>query len=1249
MISFFGNKTNTIFALQTQENLSAETISKLNWLFAEAHQIEKSVLSNLGTDFFIGPRATMITPWSTNAVEITQNMGISGIIRIEEFQQVPENFTDFDSMLSQKYTELNQDIFTINIQPESILEIENIAEYNLQEGLALSPEEVNYLENLSKKLNRKLNDSEVFGFSQVNSEHCRHKIFNGTFVIDGIEKESSLFKMIKKTSSENPNNIVSAYKDNVAFVKGPKVQQFAPKSADKPDFYEVKEFNSVISLKAETHNFPTTVEPFNGAATGSGGEIRDRLAGGQGSLPLAGTAVYMTSYSRLLGDNSDRNWEKSFPERKWLYQTPMDILIKASNGASDFGNKFGQPLITGSILTFEHDEENRKLGYDKVIMQAGGIGYGKLNQAIKKKPQQGDKIVILGGENYRIGMGGAAVSSADTGAFGSGIELNAIQRSNPEMQKRAANAIRAFVESDVNPIISIHDHGAGGHLNCLSELVEETGGLINLDKLPIGDPTLSAKEIIGNESQERMGLVIGKENIDLLQKIADRERSPMYQVGDVTNDHRFTFRSEKTGEKPMDFALEDMFGSSPKVVMNDKTIQRNYAEILTNIEISTNEFGFTVIPALEKMLRLEAVACKDWLTNKVDRCVGGKVAKQQCVGPLQLPLNNVGVIALDFKGKEGVATSIGHAPISALIDPKAGSRNAIAEALSNIIFAPIKDGLKGISLSANWMWACKNEGEDARLYEAVQACSDFAIQLGINIPTGKDSLSMKQKYPDGDVIAPGTVIISAGGNCIDITKVVEPVLQHHGGSIYYINLSQDDYKLGGSSFAQIQNKIGTQTPTIKDANFFKNAFNIIQELILDNQILAGHDIGSGGLITTLLEMCFSPQQSPIVPEGGTTKFVESGLKLSFDSFEEKDLVKILFSENIGIVLQAKDDLVFENKLKANNIAFYKIGQVTDLGILEIDDLKFDIKNLREIWFETSFLLDQKQTKNGKSLERYENFANQALTYSFPKHFTGIPTPTLPFGKGERPKAAIIREKGSNSEREMANAMYLAGFDVKDVHMTDLISGRETLEDIQFIGAVGGFSNSDVLGSAKGWAGAFLYNEKAKTALDNFLKRDDTLSVGICNGCQLFMELELINPEHEVHGKMLHNDSKKHESIFTSVTIQKNNSVMLSSLEGATLGVWVSHGEGKFNLPMPEESYTIVSKYGYDAYPANPNGSDYNTAMMCDKTGRHLVMMPHIERSTFSWNWAHYPKDRNDEVSPWLEAFVNARKWIETKK
>ncbi len=1225
MILFFGTQTSKVYAVQTHADLSAQNISKLDWLFGDAQLLNKSALA----DFFVGPRAAMVSPWSTNAVEITQTMGIPGIIRIEEFLKVDSQFHDFDPMLSQKFEGLDQEIFTVNTEPKPVLNIDDIQAFNKQEGLALNDEEVNYLQELSKKLERPLTDSEVFGFSQVNSEHCRHKIFNGTFVIDGKEKPSSLFKMIRKTSEVNPNDIVSAYKDNVAFVKGPRVEQFAPKTPDKPDFYQNTDFDSVISIKAETHNFPTTVEPFNGAATGSGGEIRDRLAGGKGSLPLAGTAVYMTSYSRL---DDSKEWEKATTARKWLYQTPMDILIKASNGASDFGNKFGQPLITGSVLTFEHSEHNRFLGYDKVIMLAGGIGYGKADQAIKDVPKKGDKIVVLGGDNYRIGMGGAAVSSADTGEFSSGIELNAVQRANPEMQKRAANAVRGMVESETNPIVSIHDHGAGGHLNCLSELVEETGGNIDLDKLPVGDPTLSAKEIIGNESQERMGLIIPEKDLGILNRISERERTPMYDVGKVTEDHNFIFKSKTTGEKPMDLKMEDMFGSSPKTIMTDSTVIRNYEDLKYS---SDNIYNY-----LEQVLQLEAVACKDWLTNKVDRCVTGRVAKQQTAGALQLPLNNCGVMALDYNGKEGVATSLGHSPISALVDPVAGSRNSIAESLTNIIWAPLEQGLKSVSLSANWMWPCNNEGEDARLYEAVQGVSDFAIELGINVPTGKDSLSMKQKYNgDGtEVISPGTVIISAAGHCKDITKVVEPVLQPKG-AIYYINLSQGSFKLGGSSFAQTQNKIGKEVPAILDSANFAKTFNVMQDLISKDFIIAGHDVASGGLITTLLEMCFAE--------------VNQAAKLDLSSLNESDSVKLLFNENCGIVFQAKDASV-EAVLNENKIEFHKIGTPTEGNVVSVingdDSFDFDIPTYRDVWYSTSFMLDKKQSGIDHATRRYNNYKNQPLEFKFPENFTGkLPVISNDSEKSQpRIKAAIIREKGSNSEREMARAMHLAGFDVKDVHMTDLISGRENLEEIQFIAAVGGFSNSDVLGSAKGWAGAFLYNEKAKAALDNFFKREDTLSLGVCNGCQLFIELGLINPDHDQKPKMLHNRSHKFECNFTSVEIQENNSVMLSSLAGSKLGIWSAHGEGKFSFPYEESKYNIVGKYGYEEYPANPNGSHFNTAMLTDTSGRHLVMMPHLERSTFSWNWAYYPKDRKDEVTPWLEGFVNARKWLEKK-
>lgn len=1221
MISFFRTESTSIYAVKAKTVFSDTDIQKLVWLFGEAQLVNDSSID----DTFIGPRASMITPWSTNAVEITQNMGLSGIERIEMFMPATTE-SAFDPMLLQLYPALDQEIFALHILPEEIKEIEDIQAYNQSEGLSLSIEEVEYLENLANRLGRKLTDSEVFGFSQVNSEHCRHKIFNGQYIIDGEIKKDSLFGLIKKTSNENPNDIVSAYKDNVAFVKGPNVIQFAPELGDKPSFYKRKAFESVLSLKAETHNFPTTVEPFNGAATGSGGEIRDRLAGGQGSLPLAGTAVYMTAYSRL---EATRPWEQKISERKWLYQTPMDILIKASNGASDFGNKFGQPLIAGSVLTFEHEEDAKILGFDKVIMLAGGIGYGKADQAQKHNPKSGDQVIVLGGDNYRIGMGGAAVSSADTGAFGSGIELNAIQRSNPEMQKRVANAIRALVESDHNPIVSIHDHGAGGHLNCLSELVEATGGEINLDALPIGDPTLSAKEIIGNESQERMGLVIAQNDVQLLKDIAERERAPFYNVGHITGDHRFTFKSETSGQKPMDLAISDMFGSSPKMVITDSTPTKGFDDI---------EYDHSLFEEyLSQVLQLEAVACKDWLTNKVDRCVGGRVAKQQCTGPLQLPLNNCGVMALDYETHQGIATSIGHSPVIGLIDPVAGSRNSIAEALTNLVWAPLKNGLAGVSLSANWMWACKNPGEDARLYKAVEACATFAIELGINIPTGKDSLSMKQKYPDKEVIAPGTVIISAAGHCTDIRNIVEPTLRSSGGALYYINMSFSSYELGGSSFAQIVNKVGNNAPNIGESIQFKTAFHSIQSLIKGGHIVAGHDIGSGGLITTLLEMNFAD--------------TNAGATIDLTNLGEPDSIKLLFSENVGVVFQSAKNMenVIEKSLNDASVPYHRIGKYHEGGNVTIknSDVSYhlDVADWRDIWYKTSYLLDIKQSGAVKAKERFENFKIQSLNFVFPEHFTGLKPQ---FSDGKRIKAAIVREKGSNSERELANAMYLVGFDVKDVHMTDLISGRETLEDIQFIGAVGGFSNSDVLGSAKGWAGSFKYNEKANETLMRFFSRRDTLSVGICNGCQLFIELGLIHPNHDVKPKMHFNDSHKHESGFTSVTIQDNTSVMLSTLAGSKLGVWISHGEGKFILPKEEWAYEIVAKYGYEKYPANPNGSDYNTAMVCSEDGRHLVMMPHIERSLFQWNWAYYPEGRKDEVSPWAEAFVNARKWLEDK-
>ncbi|MDP4281341.1 MAG: phosphoribosylformylglycinamidine synthase [Bacteroidota bacterium] len=1225
MIIFF-KSPERLYVVGIKNHPEKDEIRKLTWLFGEAELLESNAVE--GT--FIGPRREMITPWSTNAVEITQNMGITGILRIEAFRPVRSSFVEYDPMLENIYHGLDQQIFQIKKEPDPIRYVDDFAEYNQKEGLALSEEEIQYLCDLSQKLGRKLTDSEIFGFSQVNSEHCRHKIFNGTFVIDGKEMPESLFGLIRKTSQENPNYLVSAYKDNVAFIQGPVIRQFAPARQDTADFFVVKDIQSVISMKAETHNFPTTVEPFNGAATGSGGEIRDRMAGGKGSIPLAGTAVYMTSYPRLGGG---RSWEKDIEPRKWLYKTPEEILIRASNGASDFGNKFGQPLICGSLLTFEHAENGKFYGYDKVIMLAGGVGFGRKEDSLKDSPEAGQKIVVLGGDNYRIGMGGGAVSSVATGEYGNAIELNAVQRSNPEMQKRVFNALRAMAEMDKNPVISLHDHGAGGHLNCISELVEDTGGTVHVDALPIGDPTLSDKEIISNESQERMGLVLKQDDMRLLKKIADRERAPMYDTGETTGDHQLVFDDRRDGTRPIDLKMEDFFGKPPKTVMVDADERASY---LPPDEGDLQE-GITRL--LEEVLQLEAVACKDWLTNKVDRAVSGKIALQQTCGPVQLPLSDLGVVALDYTGTKGIATSIGHAPVAALVDPEAGSRLSIAEALTNLVWTPLTYGLKGVSLSANWMWPCKNPGEDARLYRAVQAVSDFAIALGINIPTGKDSLSMTQKYPDGnEVYSPGTVIISAAAETQDVKKSISPVLSKDEDAVLvYIDMSGDERKLGGSSLAQTLNRIGDSVPDIKDADSFARIFQTIQSWIKDGQILAGHDISSGGLITTLLEMTFT---DPGI-----------GLDLDLTGIGEPDLVKLLFCENPGVVMQIKDG---GKGLKDAGFKFYMIGHVINERIIRIshpgENLFLDPDHLRDIWFHTSYLLDCMQSGEKSANERAHNYKVQPLKYRFPEHFTGKASgykadPDRTRSSGV--KAAIIREQGVNRDRDTAWALYLAGFDVKDVHMTDLISGRENLEDVNFIVFVGGFSNSDVLGSAKGWAGSFLFNEKAKKSLDNFFARKDTLSLGICNGCQLLVELGLIYPDHPLHPKMSWNDSHKFECEFTNISIQKNHSVMLGSLEGTRLGIWIAHGEGKFNFPYPEEKYHIPAKYSYHGYPGNPNGSMYDAACIASDDGRHLAIMPHLEDCILPWQWAYYPPDRaNDEITPWIEAFVNAKNWIQ---
>lgn len=1179
---------------------------------------------------FVGPKKAMISPWSTNAVSIFQNAGINSIERAELFSRNTDNF---DPMTQEKFTGLS----SCSLQgdkhaPEKLQKVLDVKSFNEEAGLALSEEEIKFLEESQKKLGRPYTDAEIYAFAQINSEHCRHKIFNGTFVIDGKAKEKSLFSLIKDTSKAAPDNLVSAYRDNVAFVHGPVIHEFSPEKPDAPSFYKFKEMKSAISLKAETHNFPTTVEPFFGASTGSGGEIRDRMAGGQGSIPLTGTAVYMTSPSRISGTFGGSGKLKTKP-RSWKYQSPEEILVKASLGASDFGNKFGQPLICGSLVTLEMPTQEGLYAYDRCVMLAGGVGFTGIEQTEKREPEAGDVVVVLGGDNYRIGLAGGSVSSVDTGALGKALELSAVQRANPEMQKRVYNAIRSFVESSQNPIVSIHDHGAGGHANCFSELIEK-GGVIYINRLPIGDPTLSPKEILSNESQERMGLIIKKKDLELFRRICNRERAPFYEVGEVTNDGTIKFCYENSKEEPP-FCLPAslLFGASPKLELKDST----HATLKEDFSLPINN-GEELKSLIKDLLTLEGVASKDWLTNKVDRCVTGRIARQQCVGPLQLPLSNVSITALDYVSEKGIAGSIGHASGIGILNSDAGAALSVVESLTNIVWAPLQDGLRSVALSANWMWPAKQKGENSRLYSAVESLSKYCIDLGIPVPTGKDSMSMTMRYENGEVVkAPGTVIVSAVAPCINFKKVITPVaVNDSNSSLYYIDLSGDSSApLGGSAVSQVLQALGSETPTIPSATAIKSVFEIIQRLIFDEKILSGHDVSYGGVITSLLEMGFAGNL---------------GLKIENLTPEE------LFCEKPALLIQIANNLEVEitSIFNKNQIKLKKVATINSAKAFEFSHPKFSFnaswEEMLQSWYAPSHAFDRMQTKPAYADERASNYGKIVHSYIFPKSFTGKASTYQLSLRDRSPSgivAAVIREQGSNSERELSYALYAAGFDVRDVMMTDLISGREKLEDVSLVGFCGGFANSDVLGSARGWAASFQNNDKALKSLQNFLARKNTLTLGICNGCQLITNLELMYSKHSKKPRMLHNASGRFECSFTQVEIQKTNSIFLQPLIGSRLGVWLAHGEGRFSLPEGESAYDIAAKFASSRYPENTNGAEFDTAAISSPDGRMLAIMPHPERTLLPWQWGNYPSDRfkNDEVSPWALMFKAGFDWI----
>jgi phosphoribosylformylglycinamidine synthase len=1199
------------YIAESLEPLAPSYISRLEW-YLGAKQVTAESLQGP----FVGPRAEMVSPWSSNAVSCVQ---VPGVTRVEEFKKVTEIF---DEMVQACYKTITLTTLQLRQEPEKVVLITDIDEYNRLVGLAFNPAEVDYLNHLSKLLSRPLSDAELYAFSQANSEHCRHKLFNALFIINGQEKPHSLFELIRLTTSSNPGLVQVAYTDNSAAFgrSGDQAQVLVPNGAGILHAATKRVFTII---KVETHNHPTTVAPFEGAATGVGGDLRDLYAIGTGSWALALTAAYLVSALRLRGEPGARDY---------IYQTPTDILIKGSNGASDYCNKIGKPLINGSTLAFELSHGETLWGYDKTIMLAGGLGTVVQDNAHKGKPRPGQLIVLLGGPNYRIGMGGASASSVSLGDNAKKLELDSVQRPDPKMQKGVADVIEACSKLPRNPIVSVHDHGAGGHANCLLELVEQAGGVIYLNRLPLGDPTLSPREILSNESQERMGLLIEPEDWELLESIARRESCPIYNVGEITGDGKFVVVDETTGDRPFDLKIDDIIGNPPRMVIYDKTPHYQYTPLTYKTDPDS------IRSYLTKVLHDLAVGSKEFLTSKADRSVGGQVAQQQCVGPFQVPVSNYGLTTWSIGSKEGTIEGQGLAPVAGLIDAGTGARLATSEALLNIIWAPLDNGLHGVSLSANWMSASSIAGENARLYEAVEDAVNFIIQLGANGPTGKDSTHILQKYPDGSkVVGPLTVIMSAFANVTDVRKRVTPALKPlPDTSLIRIDFSCDRLKLGGSSFAYAAlGELGNEAPNVLDPFYFAKAYAAVQKLITDGLVVAGHDTSSG-LAVALLEMMFA-SGNRVVPQ------------VSLDAIDETDVVKILFAENPALVMQVHNRALrqlrgayIEYEVLSEDLTRWPLcfkikrrGETVLAG--EADQLLYE-------WYDTSLRLEAYQTNKPQADLRRHNLGNQPLQFSFPNSWRKPGYHSESSGV----RAATIRIDGSNGEKEMQFALHTAGFDVKDITMTDLEAGREDLTDVQLIVFVGGFANSDVLGAAKGWAGAFKFGKKAKTALKNFLTRPDTLSLGICNGCQLMVRLGVITPQRRKYQpQMLANDSGRFESAFVNVEIPASPSVMLQGLTDLRLGVWVAHGEGKFSLPGGVERYNVALRYSYSQYPGNPNGSVDDVAAIVSDDGRHLAMMPHPERCLVPHNWGHYPDNRpNDQWAPWIDMFIQALVWCQ---
>ncbi|KAJ0405903.1 hypothetical protein ATCC90586_003364 [Pythium insidiosum] len=1300
----------------------------LHWLLSETFepqqtrqdasflQQEKKLYMGEGQQWLVevGPRLNFSTAWSSNAVAICRACGITAVKRIERATRYLVRYSSVKSeeetlaalqkaLLTRECDRMTQEVYTTPLEsfwhgkavdpvrkiPIMERGMDALKEINDEIGLGFDDWDLQYYLKLFKeKLQRDPTDVECFDMGQSNSEHSRHWFFGGKIVVDGEEKPQTLFQMVKSTLTEEAKkNSVIAFHDNSSVIRGSKITTLGPKNAGEPSPYEEKKLESHVLLTAETHNFPSGVAPFPGAETGTGGRIRDVQATGRGAHVIAGISAY--SVGNLQLEDYQLPWEDPALQYPSNLATPQDILVQASNGASDYGNKFGEPVVAGFARSFGMELPNgERREYIKPIMFSAGLGQLDGRHCEKGDPEVKMWVVKVGGPAYRIGMGGGAASSRIQDVKDAALDFNAVQRGDAEMENKMNKVIRACIElGERNPIVSIHDQGAGGNGNVLKEIVEvphskqtdgnRGGARYEVRKILVGDETLSVLEIWGAEYQENNALLLRPEDVDLFHKICVRENCPYALLGQVTGDGRVVLHDEQDDSTPFDLELDLVLGKMPQKTFVDKKV----AEVLHEVSFPSD---VTVRDALDRVLRLVSVGSKRFLTNKVDRSVSGLIAQQQTVGPLQLPLANVGVVAqTHFASQEsngkvpGVASAVGEQPIKGLLNAAAMARLSVGESLTNLVWASLSGrGLSDCKCSANWMWAAKLPGEAARMYECCSAMTDFMKQVGVAVDGGKDSLSMAAKVNKQDVKAPGTLVITMYAGCDDVEKTVTPDLKTDGAAsagseLYYVDIGKGAYRLGGSALAQVYKQIGKISPDVEDAALLKNAFTATQAAIKKNLLLAGHDRSDGGLIVTLLEMAFA----------GNCGIEVDIPYAAAKEVSTKDVLNVLFAEELGMVFQvASGDnaAAVEAIFKEHAVPITKIGRVHNKsGDIKIavngkQVISDQVTDLRDVWEATSFELEKKQC-NPECVAQEQHSLRTRTGPSWKVTFPVAPTPERQLSTRNLHRVAVIREEGSNGEREMLSAFHAAGFEVWDVVMSDLVAKRVTLDErFRGVAFVGGFSFADVMGSAKGWAGVVKYHGDVLKQFSAFRDRKDTFSLGVCNGCQLMSLLGWVNPanasalEDELKvsstPRFIHNESGRYESRFVSVKIEKTNAVMLKGMEGASLGVWVAHGEGRAHFTHPSVLQSVIDqnmvplRYVDDAsnpteeYPFNPNGSPNGIAGLVSPDGRHLCMMPHPERVYLKWQWPYLPADMQQlPASPWLKLFQNAKTFCEEAK